>query len=97
MSTVCGDIVDLPVGDKILISWPVKGLGEGGVAEVSLNDGAWAPLTIAGDEVQGIFAGPTHASPGGAVVVTIAAHVEVRITTSTQQTTQDGGFIRLVP
>jgi hypothetical protein len=95
--TVCETIIDLPVGDKILIGWPVTGATVADSAEVSLDDGPFSSLVITDGEALGYFAGPDNTNPDGAIVVATTSHVEVRITTATQRVTQDGGFIRLVP
>ena len=96
-SQVCETIIDLPVGDKILIGWPVTGATSADAAEVSLDDGPFTTLVIGDGEALGYFAGPENPDPAGAVVVATTSHVEIRITTATQRVTRDGGFIRLVP
>jgi hypothetical protein len=97
VTETCETIIDLPVGDKILIGWPVTGATSADSAEVSLDDGPFQSLVIGDGEALGYFAGPSNGSPSGAIEVATTSHVEIRITTATQRVTRDGGFIRLVP
>lgn len=92
----CDGIVKLPNEDRIIIRWPVRSVRTSDIAEASLDDGDWIPLITGTGEIQGTFAGAGFTSPGAAVVVTKTAHVEIRITTPYEVTTQDGGYIQLV-
>jgi hypothetical protein len=97
MTTCEPRVTELPRADRLHIAWDTTGITDSDTAEASLENGPWLPLTIGTDKVVGYFAGPDFPTPGSAVVITRTSWARLRITTSTERLTFDGGFIQLVP
>lgn len=84
--------------DRKPIYWPLPGLPDGATVTVEMEqDGNWQPLVVGVESAAGLFAGPDHPAPAGAILVDVTSHCRLSIETADGlRWTEDGGFIQLV-